>query len=67
MISKKKLTQINIADFIYQTLEEHKTYKESDWWKENPELWDADQKREFDMLAFIQDRMKEKIIEILTN
>lgn len=63
-IPKKILKQINFISFIDRVIKEN--VSSPDFIDSPPEMWSSSEKEIFDALADLEFKLKEKVIEILT-
>ncbi len=68
-ISKKKIKAINEISEVIEALKETDTNGPNKqgvfWWEEAPETWLPEERQMWDMSFMIEDRIKQKVLEIL--
>ena len=61
-VGKRKISKINYVSFIFDILSEYGYQFQED----PPDLWSDEEKKLFDMLSNMEDRLKEALIAIIT-
>lgn len=64
-VPKKILKQINFISFIEEAIKENVKY--SEFVDSPPELWSDSEKELFDSMSYLECKIKEKVLEILTS
>jgi hypothetical protein len=63
-LSKKKINQIRFLSVYQELLQDHGFNMSFD---DPPEMWGEEKKKMFDLLNDVEDKLKDKIINLLSN
>jgi len=64
-VPQKILKQINFISFIDEAIK--KNIQSAEFIESPPEMWSNSEKELFDTMAFLESKIKEKVVEILTS
>lgn len=64
-VPQKIIKQINFISFIDEAIRQH--IQSAEFIDSPPEIWSNSEKELFDAMAFLECKIKEKVVEILTS